>query len=320
MRPDRGPKNHLLRALASALMVVGCSQDRPPHARTADSADRPREPVIESPRRIEVTAPLRARLARGHELYAPKSFSPHRGTYDLIVHFHGMASLQEKNLEQSQINAVVVSINLGVGTDRYANAFRDPHVFPDLLTEIAAEIDKSGRAPGAKIGRVALSAWSAGFVSVAKLMSDREIAARVDAVVLADGFFTSFTDVKKRTINTPSLERFVTLTEAAGRGDKLFAITHSSIPTVDYPSVDETVAKLLELTSIPKVPSRAVGPRNMHETYTADKGSFHVKGYEGVTAPDHIRQIQAMGETLYPYLRARWEAPAPDAGAAAPPR
>ena len=37
---------------------------------------------------------------------------------------------------------------------------------------------------------------------------------------------------------------------------------------------------------------------------------------EGVTAGDHIKQIQAMGETLYPYLKARWEQPAQGTNAA----
>jgi hypothetical protein len=55
--------------------------------------------------------------------------------------------------------------------------------------------------------------------------------------------------------------------------------------------------------------SKLVGPRDMHETYVVDRGAFHVKGYEGVTAGDHIKQIHAMGETLYPYLKARWEQP-----------
>jgi hypothetical protein len=61
----------------------------------------------------------------------------------------------------------------------------------------------------------------------------------------------------------------------------------------------------------------------MHETYTVDRGAFHVKGYEGVTAGDHIKQITAMGETLYPYLKARWAeqdaAPPPAVAGATPP-
>lgn len=312
--------SHLVRLQACRVVVLctgvlgafaGCSNDRPPPVRAVDASDHaPRQPVVESPKRIEATAPYRAKLSHGAELYLPTWFSTRRGGYDLIVHFHGLGKLQEGNLDRSQINAAVVSINLGVSTDLYGNAFRAPQSFQKLLAETQEEIDKSGRAPGAKVKRIALSAWSAGFVSVAKIMSEPENAAKIDAVLIADGFFTSLTNIKKRTVNSASLERFATLAEAATKDEKLFAITHSSIPTVDYASTEETAAKLLEMTSNTKTPSKTVGPRNMHETYVVDHGGFHVRGYEGVTAGDHIKQIQAMGETLHPYLKTRWEASA----------
>jgi len=298
-------------AVSTVSLVVGCTE-RPPPVRVVETpAHTAREPVVETPKKIEASTPFRAKLSRGAELYLPTWFSAPKGTYDVIVHFHGLGKLQEGNLERAQINAAVVSINLGVGTDHYAHAFRDPGAFDALLAETQTEIEKSGRVEGARRGRIALSAWSAGFVSVSRILSDPANTEKVDAVLLADGFFTSFTNKKKRTINTAGLERFVSWVEAAARGDKLFGITHTTIPTPDYPSVDETVGKLLEMTSNAKTPSHAVGPRNMHEIYVVDRGSFHVKGYEGVTAGDHVKQIQAMGETLWPYLKTRWESPAP---------
>lgn len=311
-------------AIASA-PTSGCSNDRPPPpARTADSADRvARQPEVETPAAIENATAYRAKLTHGAELYLPPWFSPKKGGYDLIVHFHGLGKLQEANIERVHLNVAVVSVNLGVGTDPYANAFRDPASFQRLLSESEEEVEKSGRSHGAQRRRLALTAWSAGFVSVSKVMNDPQMVDRVDAVLLADGFFTSYTgDKKKKTINVAPLEKFIHLAGEAGENKKLFAITHTSIPTVDYPSVTDVVAKLLELTSTSKVPSSVIGPRNMHEIYEADRGSFHVKGYEGVRAGDHVKQIQVMGETLYPYLKARWEsaegtdAPAPQAAVA----
>ncbi len=260
--------------------------------------------------------PYRAKLGHGAELYLPSWFSAREGGYDLIVHFHGLGKLQEANLDRSPINAAVVTVNLGVGTDPYAHAFRDARAFQKLLGATEAEIEKSGRAKGATNRRIALSAWSAGFVSIARILSDPTNASKVDAVLLADGFFTSFTNVKKRSINTASLDRFAALAAEAGKTEKLFAITHSAIPTLDYPSVEETVTKLLLMTANPKRPSKAIGPREMRERYVVDRGAFHVKGYAGVTAKDHVKQILAMGETLYPYLKERWDAPEPDRSAA----
>ena len=127
-------------------------------------------------------------------------------------------------------------------------------------------------------------------------MCDPQVANRVDAVLLADGFYSSYADPRKRVINMAPLEKFVRLADEASHDHKLFGITHTAIPTVDYPSVSDVVGKLLELTGSEKVSSGTVGPRNMHEIYAVDRGSFHVKGYEGILAGDHIRQIQADDE------------------------
>ena len=270
---------------------------------------------------METATAYRASLGRGAELYLPPWFMVKKGGYDLIVHFHGEGRWQEANIEHAKLNVAVVSVNLGAGTQPYSKAFKNPEAFDRLLADTQAEIAKSGRAEGAQLRRLALSAWSAGFSSVSRVMTDA-VTARVDAVLLADGFFTNFTNQKKRTVNTQGIHKFAKLVDAARRDEKLFAITHTTIPTGPYPSVQECVAKLLEMTDISKVPAVATGPHEMHQIYAVDKGSFHIRGFEGTRARDHVIQLHAMGETVYPWLKARWDkqdeeaAPAP-AGAEA---
>ena len=294
--------------LCSGLAFGGCSSERHPPVPPADTTSRlPRAVEVETPKQLATPEPYRTKFGNGAELYLPPWFTPRGGHYDLIIHFHGLGKLQEANLEHAQINAAVVSVNHGVGTDGYGNAFRDPHAFANLLSAAQEEIERSNRAHGAVLGRLALSAWSAGFVSVSKILNDASTAERVDAVLLADGFFTSYLDEKRRLMNVAPLEKFARLAESATHEGKLFAITHTTIPTVGYPSVNETVAKLLEMTSSTKVPTDIIGPPNMHAIYTVDRGNFHVKGYQGVLAKDHIRQISFMGETLWPYLKTRWD-------------
>lgn len=322
-------RNFALRAVPFALAMLGlgmlssaCSNDPPrPPAKDASAGGgrAPRNAVVEEANALEATSAIRVALTslRGTQLYIPPWFSAKQGGYDLIVHFHGLGKIQEANIERAQLNVAVVSINLGAGTTPYAKPFQRHEVFEEILEEAQAEIEKSGRAPNAKLRRLALSAWSAGYVSIAAVMKNPNVAQRVDAVLLADGFFTSFTNLRKRTVNEHGIEPFARFAEAAERDEKLFAITHTTIPTGNFPSVQECVDKLLEMTALGKVPSSAVGPREMHEIYLVDRGSFHVRGYEGRTAKAHVLQIQAMGETLYPYLKARWDKQ--DQVAAAPP-
>jgi hypothetical protein len=271
---------------------------------------QPRVAVVEEPKKIEATTPLRVRLQtlnKNAVLFIPTWFTPKAGGYDLIVHFHGLSEIQEANIEHAQLNVAVVSVNLGAGTDPYSKPFSRKDVFAALLDEVQNEIEQSGRAPNAKMRRLALSAWSAGYVSIAGVMKDPAVAEKVDAILLADGFFTAFTNVRRRTVNEAGIKPMADFAEAAGRNEKLFAITHTTIPTGDFPSVQECVAKLLEMTSLTKTPSARLGPRDMREVYFVDKGSFHVRGYEGQTAKDHVKQARAMGETLYPFLKERWD-------------
>jgi hypothetical protein len=251
------------------------------------------------------TAAEPARIHFGHaELYVPTLFCPVAGNYDLVVHFHGMPVLQEENFERAHLNAVVVSVNMGISSDAYANAFRAPGSFDTLLRQAQSMLEGTGRAPGARLGRIALTAWSAGFASIAAIFNQPGVADRIDAVLLADGPHTNY--VEPHRVNDGALAKWARLAEAAMRGEKLFALTHSSIPTVGYPSTTETVSELLDLVSVDKVPTGGVGPRGMHPIYASHSGDFHVEGFEGQTVKDHIDHIKGMSETLLPYLRERW--------------
>jgi hypothetical protein len=249
--------------------------------------------------------PSRARF--GHaELYVPSFFQVVGDTYDLVVHFHGISSLQEDNFERAHLNAAVVSVNLGVASDAYADAFRAPGSFNALLRQTHRALQATGRlGPGTpRLDRIALSAWSAGFASVASILKQPGVADRVDAVLLADGPHANY--IAPHRVNDAAIDRWVRVADAAMRGEKLFALTHSSIPTVGYPSTTETIGELLKLTDMEKIPTDAVGPFGMRPIYESHRGDFHVEGYEGQTAKDHIDHIRAMAETLLPYLRERW--------------
>lgn len=323
LRDDRGPTQLTRRTKSRSLVVpsilialavaAGCTHERSPSPRPARI---PTAPEVEEAGQIEFAKAYRANLGHGADLYMPPRFTAGKAGYDLLVHFHGEGRWQQANIEHSKLNVIVVSVNLGVGTESYSNAFKSPDAFERLLADTQAELVKSGRiAESTRVRRIALSAWSAGFSSIARVLTDSVIE-RVDAILLADGFFTYFSDPKKRIVNAQGLEKFARYAEAAERGEKLFAITHTTIPTGPYPSVQECVAKLLEMIDQQKTPAVALGPRDMHQIYVVDKGSFHIRGFEGTQASDHVKQLHAMGETIYPWLKARWdkqdeEAPAP---------
>jgi hypothetical protein len=270
-------------------------------------ADQPTRRTVAATDSNALRAPATPQGSRVHfgfnDLYVPSYFKA-GATYDLIVHFHGVPNLQEENLEKSRVNAVVVSVNLGISSGNYSSMYQYPKQFETLLAETQKALEKTGRAPGARLGRICLSAWSAGFAAVGGILANRGMEDRIDAVLLADGLHAPYVGYKQ--IYSDSLVKYANFAKRAQRGDKLFAVTHSSIGTDGYASTTETVGTLLHMTDMEKRLVRSEGYNGMTSIYESHQNGFHVKGYEGTNEKAHIDHVKGMHETVLPYLRLRW--------------
>jgi hypothetical protein len=258
-------------------------------------------PTIERP----ANPPFRLHFGKA-DVYLPTFFQPEGDTYDLIVHFHGMSSVQESNIERSRLNAAIVSVNLGFGSGPYEDAYRAPGAFARLVATSAHFIEQSGKTHGAHLGRVALSSWSAGYGAVAAILRQPANANRIDALLMAEGPHSDYADKEHTLVDEAPLDKYLRIARSARAGDKLFVMTHSAIHTDDYPSTTETIGELLKMASVDRSAKDTVGPRGMQQIYESDSGDFHVKGYEGGGVKDHVDHIRAMGDTMYPYLKRRW--------------
>jgi hypothetical protein len=150
-------------------------------------------------------------------------------TYDLVMHFHGAHPYVKDLIEKANINAVVAVFNAGNGAEKYSQAYGAGGTLSSLLRQI--DMATAPLCPDAKAGRVALTAWSAGYGAAERLVSREEDRARVDAILLADGLHAGFMDRWKRNFAPNALQPFRDFGELAKANQKLFAITHSSIAT-----------------------------------------------------------------------------------------
>jgi hypothetical protein len=83
--------------------------------------------------------------------------------------------------------------------------FGPPSAFDALLASTQHALDNTRRAPSGHLGRIALSAWSAGFAAVGALFRQPTLAARIDAVLLADGPHANY--MASRQVNDRALEK-----------------------------------------------------------------------------------------------------------------
>jgi hypothetical protein len=225
--------------------------------------------------------------------------------YDLVVHFHGAPAVMETAFERSGIDGALVVYNLGIGSGAYEDPYSVPSSYDHMLDSVSTAVRELCPAAAAP-KRVALSGWSAGYGAILHIIDRAKDAARVDAVLLADGMHVGFEPEGKRKVNALSMAPFTLFADEAIAGHKLFAVTHSSIQT-PYASTTETAEFLLDAEGLPVDRREVPGPRpGMTQTSRADREGFHMRGYSGDDKAAHCDHLFAFGELLLTPLRERW--------------
>jgi hypothetical protein len=255
---------------------------------------------LDTPKRLVTTG--------GRVVYLPNGCRTVSRPFDLLVHFHGAPPSLEPTFERSDIDGVLVILNLGIGSGRYDEAFRYPGSFDAMLTRTASAIHELCPNAVSTPARIALSAWSAGYGAVFRILDHEKDAKRVDAVLLADGLHANFEagSGSEHRIEVEQIAPFVNFADEAVAGKKLFAITHSSILT-PYASTTQTSDYLLAQENIESVPAKIAPPRpGMLPLTRGDAGNFHVMGFAGDNEQAHCDHLHAFGDTLLPYLKQRW--------------
>jgi hypothetical protein len=252
-------------------------------------------------KRIEKTEVPGQRFAlktlTGATLFSPPTLDKNK-RIPLVIHFHGPSWLVEYNVEKLLPQAVVITVQLGAGSSVYNRPFDKTETFRAMLEEARTTL-------GLKQdwSSVNLTAWSAGYGAVRAILRDSENFKRVDGVLLLDGIHASYSPEGKGladggTVKAADLGSLIAFARLAVAGKKNFVITHSQIFPATYASTTECTNFLLNALNLARTMSPHDGPLSMRQLTVVDAGHFHVRGYTGDTAPDHIDHIHAMSEWL----------------------
>lgn len=222
---------------------------------------------------------------------------------DVVIHFHGAHTTVIPRFLASELNAVLVIINLGLFSGPYTNAFALRASVDGLLERVRSSIAEQCKLPDASITRLALSSWSAGYGAVEQFLRFRP--ELINAVLLADGLHVGFSDKRTRTVNVSSLDVFVRFAQQAVRGERLMNITHSGIIPVEYAGASETAMALSQAAHAPTwtVNEQKYG---MQQVTASRRGEFYVEGYAGNDKAAHSRHLYSIGKTSFARLREYW--------------
>lgn len=237
------------------------------------------------------------------------------GRFDVMFHFHGHEAARKEWITVMD-GAVLVGIDLGLGSGPYETAFDAPDAFKRLVESVQRAVEKKTGKP-ARARRVGLSAWSAGYGAVQKILGQAYGRDHVDSVILLDGLHCGYMG---QAINGLQIQAFTEFAKQAAASKKLMFVSHSSIIPPGYASTTETANYLVhEVGGTPKASSGA-GPLGLDLISRYSRGNFHVRGFSGNDKMDHCAQLGLYSDVLKIHVKPRWNTPrvaAPVAPAAA---
>ncbi len=276
--------------MAYLLCTVSNAQQTPqsPSPMLETTRPHPRIAQVESAgKKVELTS------LKGAILFVSPKINTKKAV-PLIIHFHGAPWLIQYHIAQRLPNAALVTVNLGAGSRAYGNPFSQPETFQNL-------IDEAGKALELKKGwsSITLVGFSAGYGAVRAILRQEENFQRVNNVLLLDGIHASYVPEGKvlaegGTVKADDLDSFVRFAREAISGKKTFVITHSEIFPGAYASTTECVDYLLSTLSLKRKAELSNGPIGMQQLSAVNQSKFHIRGYAGNTAPDHVDHLQAM--------------------------
>lgn len=226
------------------------------------------------------------------------------GRFDVMFHFHGHEAARKEWVTVMD-GAVLVGIDLGLGSGPYEAAFEAPDAFERLLASVERAVEKKTNRP-AKARYVGLSAWSAGYGAVQKIVGQKFGKERVDSVVLLDGLHCGY---QGHSVNGLQIQAFAEYAKQAATGHKLMFVSHSSIIPPGYASTTETANFLIhEVGGVPQA-SRGKGPLGLELISRYSRGKFFVRGFSGNDKLDHCAQLGLYRDVLKVHIRPRWNTP-----------
>lgn len=234
------------------------------------------------------------------ELFIPSRFQVKSETLNLIIHFHGKASVVQEAFLKSEVNGLLITIHLGMLSGPYRIAFSDSNYFETILREALdklkkeAEIDLSN-----KQLKIFLTSFSAGYGGIREILKYENYYKKINGIVLLDGLHTDYIQTDKdRFVNPVQMQDFLRFAKDAVHFKKQFIITHSEIIPDGYSSTTETAQYLLDSTETEKVFAEKLFDELFIQKYYAFNGNFRVFGFYGNKALDHMKHFYNLDKFL----------------------
>ncbi|MCA9622485.1 MAG: hypothetical protein KC731_25860, partial [Myxococcales bacterium] len=213
---------------------------------------------------------------------------PSADGYVLVLHLHGGEGAR-RSIVAAGLSPVLVTVDAGIGSRAYAEAFYGPEPLEEILAATRAAL-----AP-AKLRHLVLSSWSAGYGGIREMLAQHPTVP--SAVVLLDSVHAGY-EPDGETLVRVGLTPFVNLFDRALHDEATVVLTHSAIVPPSYASTTEVADFLLGEVGGRRsygglTPSHGVELKTRY-----DQASLHLRGYTGTGKGAHCAHLAMLGEVL----------------------
>lgn len=265
----------------------------------ASSSARPRFACAPPDRGFGSHAPF---VTRGKWKISVPAARPPSHAYDVVIHFH-FSDAARRTIVHAAPDVVIVGFDLGEGSKVYGDAMSDARAFAKLLADVEGELRVSTSDPQAKLGRIALSSWSAGFGATTKILKHHRD--KIDAVLFLDSLYAPYEkdaagELRTGHVFAPALSGVVAFAEQAKRGERVLFLSTSNAPTTGYASTREVVHWLL-----PRVKLSLPDEEESASPLVFDHEGVHVRMHGGNSAEAHCFHLGLAGDAVALWRAAR---------------
>jgi len=233
------------------------------------------------------------------KLSAPRALDlGESGDFELVIHLNGDIPVRRELIQSGQ-PFVLYALTLDP-SQSYAPVFTGPHVYEAMVSAIEQTMTQRVGKP-AHARRVALSAWSAGFVGIEAALAQPQ-SKDVDAVILIDGLHAPRGD---EAAFKAQLDPFLSYARRAAAGERLMVVSHSSIDPPNFASTTECAHYLIAALGGTPLAVRRADPLGLELVEYYSRGGFQVRGYAGNDKADHCAQLAVL-RTAFTALGRRW--------------
>jgi hypothetical protein len=208
--------------------------------------------------------------------------------YDVLLHLHG-GEAARRVVAPENLDLVIATVDEGVGSQVYANAFYGPEPLEELLEAVGRQMEP-------KILRhLIISSWSAGYGGVREILLQHPTVA--SAVILLDSVHAGY-ESDGATLREGGLEPFVNLAHRALAGETTMVLTHSDIRPPTFASTTEVADYLLGKIDGRRAYAGLVETFGVEHKTAYERGDLIVRGYTGTTKGAHCAHLRMLAGIL----------------------